>query len=118
MYQNYPNYYQTQPQAQPRMGGILKGRPVASLDEVRAISIDFDGSISYFPDLANKRIYTKQINMDGTASLNMYELKNIPMDAPTGANYVTHEELEMAIKTIMAQIPAQQPKPDGIAAQF
>ena len=51
-------------------------------------------------------------------SINMYELKNIPMDAPTGANYVTHEELEMAIKTIMAQIPAQQPKPDGIAAQF
>jgi hypothetical protein len=57
---------------------VLKGRPVASLDEVRATSIDFDGSIFYFPDLANKRIYTKQINVDGTSTLNMYELKPIP----------------------------------------
>lgn len=42
-------------------------RPVSSIDEVRAASIDFDGSVFYFPDLANKKIYTKQINMDGTA---------------------------------------------------
>jgi hypothetical protein len=59
---------------------MLKGRPVASLEEARAMTIDFDGSIFYFPDLANKRIYTKQINVDGTASLNMYELKEIPVD--------------------------------------
>lgn len=48
-------------------------RPVASLEEVRAMNIDFDGSVFYFPDYANRRIYTKQINMDGTASINMYE---------------------------------------------
>lgn len=48
----------------------LKGRPVSSLDEVRATSVDFDGSISFFPDLANKRIYTKQINLDGTVCMN------------------------------------------------
>jgi hypothetical protein len=59
---------------------LLKGRPVASLEEARAMTIDFDGSVFYFPDLANKRIYTKQINVDGTASLNMYELKEIPID--------------------------------------
>jgi hypothetical protein len=58
----------------------LKGHPVASLEEARATSIDFDGSVFYFPDLANRRIYTKQINMDGSASLNMYELKEIPAD--------------------------------------
>lgn len=46
-------------------------RPVASLEEVRVMSIDFDGSVFYFPDYANRRIYTKQINMDGTASINM-----------------------------------------------
>jgi hypothetical protein len=45
----------------------LKGRPVASIEEARASIIDFDGSVFYFPDLANKCIYTKQINMDGTA---------------------------------------------------
>ena len=38
---------------------ILKGRPVASLEEARAMSIDFDGSVFFFPDLANKKIYTK-----------------------------------------------------------
>jgi hypothetical protein len=37
----------------------IKGRPVSSLEEARASMIDFDGSIFYFPDVANKRIYTK-----------------------------------------------------------
>jgi hypothetical protein len=53
---------------------------VASFDEVRATSIDFDGTMFYFPDLANKRIYTKQINMDGTAAINVFELKEINLN--------------------------------------
>jgi hypothetical protein len=53
---------------------------VSSLEEARATSIDFDGSIFYFPDIANKCIYTKQINIDGTANLQMYELKEIPRE--------------------------------------
>ena len=88
------NYYPTQPNRQPSFG--LKGRPVSSLEEVRATSIDFDGSIFYFPDLANKRIYTKQINMDGTASLNMYELKPVPKERVN--DYITRAEFEEAIK--------------------
>jgi len=72
----------------------LKGRPVSSLDEVRGASIDFDGSVFYFPDLANKRIYTKQINMDGTAALNVYELKNIPLTNEANLNFITREEFE------------------------
>ena len=57
---NYPSYYfGRNEQAQQFM---LKGRPVSSIEEVRAASIDFDGSVFYFPDIANKRIYTKQIN--------------------------------------------------------
>ena len=71
----------------------LKGRPVSSIEEVRAAPIDFDGSVTYFPDVANKRIYTKQINLDGTAMMCMYELRPLPTEAPT-ANYVTREELE------------------------
>ena len=79
----------------------IKGRPVASIEEARASIIDFDGSIFYFPDLANKRIYTKQINMDGTALLNMYELKEIPVETNSvGAQYVTREEFEAAIKSL------------------
>ena len=84
----------------------IKGRPVASIEEARASIIDFDGSIFYFPDLANKRIYNKQINMDGTAVLNMYELKEIPVETPSaGAQYVTREEFEAAIQALRQ--PAQ-----------
>lgn len=72
-------------------------RPVSSIEEVRAASIDFDGSVFYFSDLANKRIYTKQINLDGTALINMYELKEIPvMEQPIvdASNFVTRSEFE------------------------
>jgi hypothetical protein len=56
----------------------LKGRPVSSIDEVRASVVDFDGSVFYFPDIANRRIYTKQIGLDGSAILCMYEMKEMP----------------------------------------
>lgn len=113
------NYYPTQPSRQPSFG--LKGRPVSSLEEVRATSIDFDGSVFYFPDLANKRIYTKQINMDGTASLNMYELKPVPKE--TVNDYITRAEFEEAIKQLAAvrSSAAEQPiaqQPQGAPPQF
>ena len=78
----------------------IKGRPVSSIDEVRATSIDFDGSIFYFPDIANKKIYTKQINYDGTSTINMYELKPIPMETPGAAQFVTRDEFETIVKRI------------------
>lgn len=73
----------------------IKGRPVSSIEEARATSIDFDGSVFYFPDLANKRIYTKQINMDGTSTLNVYEWKNEPV--VNSPQYVTREEFEATL---------------------
>lgn len=84
----------------------LKGRPVSSIEEARATSIDFDGSVFYFPDLANQRIYTKQINMDGTATLNVYEWKNEP--AVKSPQYVTREEFEAALAQLRQQ---QQTEP-------
>ena len=98
MYNNYyqPNLPQTanyqQPPRQITTPIGLKGRPVSSIDEARATSIDFDGSVFYFPDLANRCIYTKQINLDGTATLLMYELKEIPVTEQP--NFVTREEFE------------------------
>lgn len=68
MAQRQPVYQSTTPAPMPIQRG-LKGRPVSSVDEARAASIDFDGSIFYFPDVANNCIYTKQINMDGSASI-------------------------------------------------
>ena len=77
----------------------LKGRPVSSLEEARAAQIDFDGSLFIFPDLANKKIYTKQINLDGTATLNAYSLDQVAMAAPP-QNYVTKEEFDALVKEI------------------
>ena len=108
----YPTY---QPQG-------LKGRPVSSLEEVRAQTIDFDGSVFYFPDIANKRIYTKQINLDGTASLNMYELAAMPAQpVGTANNFVTREEFETVIAQLQASlIPATgpvEPAPEPVQPQ-
>lgn len=114
MYQQTPlqNYGYYQP-ARPAYAGSavsfsgLKGRPVASLEEARASIIDFDGSIFYFPDLANKCIYTKQINADGTAQINMYALTEIPIvpeqkpPAFNLQNFVTKDEFNQAINQLL-----------------
>lgn len=100
---NYPNYYMGNPYMQNPMLSqqnrlqsmenqffgnnqqsqqnnlVLKGRPVTSFDEAKASMIDLDGSVFIFPDYASGKIYTKQINMDGTASIRTYELVN-PMN--------------------------------------
>ena len=112
------NYYQPQSQymgtQRQQISYSLKGRPVTSIEEVRGMSIDFDGSVFYFPDLANNRIYTKQINLDGTASLNMYELKPIEPQVTT-TDYVTRQEFEQAISKILN---AQEDNKQQIASQF
>ena len=101
-----------QPIARMPVQPILKGRPVTSIDEVRATSVDFDGSISYFPDLANGRIYTKQINMDGTSKILMYEPVEIPQPVMQGQNdYITREEFNTAIQSIQAHFAEAQSKP-------
>ena len=101
-------YYTPQPQPQPfRTPYVLglKGRPVSSIDEARAMSIDFDGSVFYFPDLANNKIYTKQINMDGTVSLLMYTLTEIPITTPTSQDYVTRQEFEAFLAKLSGTSP-------------
>lgn len=111
--QNNYNYYQPQQmysQSQPvyQQPAMLKGRPVSSVEEAKAANIDFDGSVFFFPDMAHKRIYTKQINMDGTATLLMYELKETPTDSITTVEYVTREEFEKAIQALKAPNIANQ----------
>lgn len=89
----YLNYYQRMPQIQ--IPSVLKGYPVSSIDEARAANIDFDGSVTFFPDLNNKKIYTKQIQMDGSLAFNVYELKDIvipPKEEIKQKEYVTRDE--------------------------
>ena len=103
-YSQAQNYYYQYPQYQNRTPLLgLKGRPVSSIEEVRAAAIDFDGSVSYFPDIANGKIYTKQCNIDGTASLNMYELKATPPISTTSTDYITRDEFNTALNNLMAQ---------------
>lgn len=126
------NYYQQQQQMRtvptyaPQPPTTLKGHPVASLDEVRATSIDFDGSIFYFPDIANKRIYTKAINLDGSAQVNMYELKPIPQEvnANTG-DFITRQEFDKAISELttnlnntISQVTSQTQQPSNFKEVF
>lgn len=116
-------------------------RPVSSLDEVRAMSVDFDGSVFYFPDYANRKIYTKQINMDGTASINMYELRELPNNSSNNnVDYITRNEFNSALSQIKeafsqlttqnnitqqqtpvvqnVQNPTEQPQPNNEKPQF
>ena len=121
-YQPTQNYYypSTTTQMRPSLLG-LKGRPVSGLEEVRAAAVDFDGSVSFFPDLANGKIYTKQCNVDGTASLNMYEIKEIPATPTTNPTaYVTREEFTSAmsaLKQILAQANLVKESPDQTQPQ-
>lgn len=100
LYQGYGNYQPQRASIQQQQFIGLKGRPVSSLEEARAATIDFDGSVSFFPDLANKRIYTKQINLDGTASLNMYEYKEVPTEAFNSSNFITRQEFDKTLDEI------------------
>ena len=92
----------------------IKGRPVVSIDEARASQIDLDGSLYVFPDLNNKKIYTKQINLDGTASFNVFELA-APVEAPQQSSYVTKAELDEILTSFKASL-AQTKEPEPGAA--
>lgn len=101
---NNNGYLSSQPVQQISNIFGLKGRPVSSIEEVRAAQIDFDGSLFVFPDIAHNRIYTKQISLDGTASLNMYELAAAPAQTPNNLdNYVTKDELKEALSKLTVQ---------------
>jgi predicted transcriptional regulator len=54
-----------------------------------------------FTDIGNKKIYTKQINLDGTATLNTYSLVE---DTNPSENFITRAELESAIAQIRKEM--------------
>ena len=93
--------------SQPNPPG-LKGRPVSSFEEARAAAIDFDGSIYIFTDIGNKKIYTKQINVDGTATLNTYSLveengKSGETKEAIQPEYITREEFNQVLSQLQSQ---------------
>ena len=102
------------------MPNILKGKPVSSIEEARATSIDFDGSIFFFPDLANKKIYTKQINIDGTATMQCYELTSLPIEKSeiNTNNFITREEFNNALQELAARVQSLAPQKEDRKYEF
>ena len=129
--QNNGNYYNTTPYTQPyqqrysgveQNGGIapiypqpqqsmpspyLKGRPVSSFEEARAAAVDFDGSLHIFTDIGNKKIYTKQINVDGTATLRTYVLLEDSNNNSSNTEYITRAEFEQTLSQLQASLLAK-----------
>lgn len=102
----YPNYYGVNQQQQIQQ--TLKGRPVSSYDEAKASMIDLDGSLFVFTDITNKRIYTKQILLDGSAEFKTYVLQeqkesNKEVNEDTNG-YVLKRDFEKAINILGREI--------------
>ena len=98
--QQYTPQYKTNYQQQSwQVNQIPQVRPVSSVEEVRASPIEFDGSIFYFPDIANKKIYTKFVGVDGSVTINLYELKELALANQTfdSSAFITRNEFESAI---------------------
>lgn len=105
--QNIPMWQQYQQNQQQQQNNIqmLKGRPVSSYDEAKACMIDMDGSMFVFTDIANKKIYTKQILMDGSAELKTYNLEEQKQTMQTEQNeYVSMSQFEKTINAINKQM--------------
>ena len=102
--QMFPQQEMMQQQV-PQQMQMIKGRPVSSLEEARASMIDLDGSMYVFTDVANKRIYTKQILLDGTAELKTYVLEEQKQERTnTNSSYVLQQDFEEAIEILTKQI--------------
>ena len=90
---------------------FLKCRPVSSKEEARAFQIDLDGSLWVFTDLGNGKIYTKQVNNDGTATFKTYAFAE-DENPYSSSQYVTKQEFNKVIQALMAAMPnngAQEP---------
>lgn len=109
MYNPYNNQYYGQSIGQPRyaqpiepqpiipkpMG--LNGKVVDSVDTVKGMDINLDGSISYFPLADGSKIVTKQLNVDGTSKIVVYTQTK---EENKEVKYITSEDLDKAIKKI------------------
>lgn len=115
--QNYAPYYQGQPQpVQPPVQNApvqqmqqpsMICRPVASIEEAKAVPTDFSGATLVLTDFSHGYIYTKSLNyQNGTAAFNCFRLDNTPLQpvqAAINGDYVGRGEFEQ-IKAEIAEI--------------
>lgn len=108
-YANQYNGYMRGQQAFNQPQQMINCRLVSSYDEAKASMIDLDGSLFVFTDVANKKIYTKQIMLDGTAELKTYVLENNQnkmqeQQAQQNNMYVLRTDSEDVIKSMKQRI--------------
>lgn len=103
-YYGQPRYQQTISPIQSPMLPIndtkpmgLQGKLIDSIDVAKAMDINLDGSISYFPLTDGSAIITKQLQTDGTSKTIIYKPSD---DNIKETKYVTPNELEKALKRI------------------
>ncbi len=113
-----PQLFERMPQFTPNtqpswQGGqvqrFLKGRPVTCFEEAQSMAIDFDGSLHIFPDIANNKIYTKQLLNDGSCPVKCYIEQPINNNVSSQVNE-THfsnkiiEELQNKVEILEQQL--------------
>lgn len=112
--QQYNGMFQPNMQMQQQQQNVMnaiKGRPVSGIEEARAAMIDLDGSLFVFTDIANKKIYTKQIQLDGSAEVKTYKLIEQPMQETKEveqSDYVLRSEFENALGNMNKQFKQLQ----------
>lgn len=109
MPQGYQQQFAPMQQMQP-MPQIMKGRIVASLDEVKAAQIDLDGSFTYFHCPAENCIYAKAIDINGMPVIQTYKLSNDQAAAPKRyADAETVEELQQKVTSLERYLKGEIP---------
>lgn len=99
---------QYQPQQKPQANIIV--RPVASIEEARAMQTDFSGAMILMPDTAHGQIYTKQLNYNtGTADWGIYRrVQEQPQDSlPQSvdlSSYVRREDFDLLCSQFKALV--------------
>jgi hypothetical protein len=102
--------YDRQPTYMPnqfRQSNVIKGRPVSCFEEVKSIAIDWDGSLHVFPDVANKRIYTKQAMNDGTCVIKNYAEQPLPQPTDSQTNQSVSNKTVQQLEERVAMLEQQ-----------
>lgn len=93
-----PQQYPQQQVQQPVQSPQHLVRPVASVEEARAVQTDFTGALIIMPDTAHGAIYTKQLNLQtGCADFAFYRRVQDPVNKPLETDlskYVPRSEFD------------------------
>lgn len=86
---------QVQQQAPQSTGNTVV--PVASLEEVKAMQVDWTGNPNYYVDNVNKKIYVKQLGLNGVPTITQYVAQELE---ESEVKYATREEVDNLKKII------------------